>query len=359
MKREHILIALFFTITGISVYLFYRIIIPFFVPICWAAVLCILFYPLYERLRDRFKMRGLASLVVCFIIIIGIIGPVAYLFVSLVNEAIDAVGIVNQMYQEGKLEELLTLDIPVINAMKEKLNEYYDISQINLDEIVRDAINKASGVIVSQTTWLVTNATKAVFYFVLTVFTMYYFFKEGERIIERIRRLIPMPEDLVRKTFHQLHDVILATVYGGLVVALIQGTLGGILFFAVGISSPVFWGAIMAFLSIIPFVGAFLVYIPAAIILILGGFYVKGIIVILVGVIVISQSDNVIRPYLISGRTAMHPLLLFFAIMGGIAMFNLLGLVLGPIIAAVFMTLIRIFDYMIHPDEEAAGESAS
>ena len=152
-------------------------------------------------------------------------------------------------------------------------------------------------------------------------------------MIARIKRLVPLNEEQVELTFSQMHDVIQATMYGGLVVALIQGVLGGILFFAVGIGSPVFWGAIMAFLSVLPLVGAFLVYVPAGLLLILGGSYVKGIIVILAGTIIISQIDNVIRPYLISGRTALHPLLLFFAIMGGIASFGLLGIVLGPMIA--------------------------
>jgi predicted PurR-regulated permease PerM len=354
MKREYVLVALFFALTAALVYLFYRIIIPFFVPICWAGVLAILFYPLYAKLQSRMKRKAPASLIVCFVIIVGIIAPVAYLFVALVGEAVEAVGRVNEMYKEGKLEQLFALDVPFINTLKEKLNEYFDISSINLDEIVRDAIEKVSGVVVSQTTWLVANATKAIFFFALTMFALFYFFKDGDRIVGRIKRLIPLPADTVSKTFTQLHEVILATMYGGLVVALVQGTLGGVLFAIVGISSPVFWGAIMAFLSIIPIVGAFLVYIPAGVILILGGSYVKGIIVILIGTIVISQIDNVIRPYFISGRTAMHPLLLFFAIMGGIALFGLLGLILGPIIAALFTTLLKIFELILHPEEETA-----
>jgi predicted PurR-regulated permease PerM len=109
----------------------------------------------------------------------------------------------------------------------------------------------------------------------------------------------------------------------------------------------------MAFLSIIPLVGAFVVFIPAAIILAITGSWVKGLIVILFGTIVISQIDNVLRPMLIAGKTAMHPLLLFFSIMGGIAMFGLLGLVLGPIVAAIFVTLLKIVEFKLHPDPSA------
>ena len=133
---------------------------------------------------------------------------------------------------------------------------------------------------------------------------------------------------------------------------MIQGILGGILFFIVGIPSAIFWGAVMAFLSIIPFIGAFIVYIPAGIILIIGGHYVAGLIVITVGVLVISQIDNILRPYLISGKTHIHPLLLFFTIMGGIYLFGLLGIVLGPMIAAIFVTILTIFEFKLHPKDD-------
>ncbi|MCH9024635.1 MAG: AI-2E family transporter [candidate division Zixibacteria bacterium] len=115
------------------------------------------------------------------------------------------------------------------------------------------------------------------------------------------------------------------------------------------ITSTVFWGAVMALLSIIPIVGAFVVYIPAGIVLMIGGSFVKGFLIIGIGIIIISQVDNVIRPLLISGRTSIHPLLLFFSILGGISLFGLLGLILGPLIAAVFITLLQILEYKLHP----------
>ncbi|HDL00935.1 MAG TPA: AI-2E family transporter, partial [candidate division Zixibacteria bacterium] len=142
------------------------------------------------------------------------------------------------------------------------------------------------------------------------------------------------------------------TMYGGLTVALLQGLLGGIMFAIAGIPSAIFWGVVMAFLSIIPFVGAFVIFIPAGLILILGGAYLKGILIIVIGSIVISQIDNVVRPLLIAGKACMHPLLLFFALMGGVYLFGLLGIILGPLIAAVFVTLITIFEYKLHPESE-------
>ncbi|MCK4633022.1 MAG: AI-2E family transporter, partial [candidate division Zixibacteria bacterium] len=234
MKREYILISLFFLITAIFFYLFYQIIIPFFVPICWATVFVTIFFPLYERLLRKIKSRGLTSLILCILINILIIGPMAYLFAALVNEAADAVAKVNDMYKSGELERIIAFDLPWVDSIKAQLSQYYDISKINLDQIIKDSIDKVSGIIFSQTSWIITNATKAVFYFFLMIFTMYYFFKDGERIIHTMKRLMPLPQDQVDKTFRRLRDVIQATMYGGLVVALLQGLLGGILFAIMG-----------------------------------------------------------------------------------------------------------------------------
>ena len=352
MKREQIVASLFFLIAAIVLYLFYQLIAPFFAPIAWAGVFAILFFPLYEKLLLKIKSRGFSSLIVCIIIVVLIIGPITYLFVALVSEAANAVAKVNAMIKSGELEQMLSIDLPWIEAAKEKLSQYYDLSKINLDQLIKQSVESISGVILNQTSWLITNTTRLVFYFILMIFTLYYFFKDGEVIVNKMKRLMPLTPSQIKVTFRQLQDVIQATMYGGVVVALVQGLIGGILFAIVGIPSAIFWGAIMAFLSVIPFVGAFIIYIPAGLILIIGGSYVKGIIVIAVGSIVISQIDNVLRPFLISGRTSMHPLLLFFTILGGVYLFGLLGVVLGPLIAAVFVTLLKIFEFKLHPEAE-------
>jgi predicted PurR-regulated permease PerM len=345
---------LFFLVVAIIFYLFYQIMVPFFVPIAWAAVFVSLFYPLYEKLLKRTHKKGFSSFVMCFLIIIIIIGPVTYLSIALVDEASNAVTKVNEMYKAGELNEMFSFDLPWLKSAKEKLSPYYDLSKINFDQIVKDAIDSVGSVVVSQTKNIITNGTKVIFFFALMIFTTYYFFRDGDKIIDRVRRLLPLTPEQIDHTMRQLRDVIQATMYGGVVVALIQGLLGGILFALVGIPSAVFWGAIMAFLSIIPFVGAFIVYIPAGIILIIGGSYIKGMIVVLAGIVVISQIDNVLRPLLISGKASIHPLLLFFTIMGGIYLFGILGLVIGPLITAVFLTLLKIFEFKLHPEENVA-----
>jgi predicted PurR-regulated permease PerM len=352
MKRDQLLSAIFFLILAIFFYLFYQIIIPFFVPIVWAAVFVVLLYPLYTRLLKKIKSRVWTSLLMCVVLVVLIIGPITYLIAVFISEAAEAATTLREMYRSGELEKMLSFNVPVFDAVKTKLAEYYDLLHINPEKIIKDLTDKFSAFLFDQTSWLIANTTKTVFYFVLMIFTTYYFFKDGGQIIAFVKRLMPIKPEQVESTFNKLGELIQATMYGGVIVALIQGTLGGILFAIVGISSPIFWGAVMAFLSLIPFVGAFLVFIPAGIMLLLQGEYFKGLFVIAFGMIVISQIDNVIRPYLISGRTEMHPLLLFFSLMGGIALFGLLGIVVGPLIAAIFVALLKIVDLRLHPSDE-------
>ncbi|HEX2896862.1 MAG TPA: AI-2E family transporter, partial [candidate division Zixibacteria bacterium] len=334
--------------------LFYQMSIAFFVPICWAAVFVITFYPLYQKLLKKIKSKGLVAALMCLLIVILLVGPFAYIFAVLVNEAAMAVAKVNALHESGQLDEFLSFNVPWINTLKQILSQYFDVSQFDLNNLVKQLTDNVSSFLFSQTGWLISNGTRLVFYFGLMIFTMYYFFKDGEALIKQIKTLVPLSNPQVNRIYRQLRDVIYATMYGGLVVALLQGLLGGIMFAIFGISSPVFWGGVMAVLSIIPFIGAFIIYIPAGMILIFSGSYVQGILVIVIGTVVVSQVDNVLRPLLVSGKTEMHPLLLFFSMLGGVAMFGLLGVVLGPIIAAVFVSLLKILELRLQEGDEAA-----
>ncbi len=350
MKKEYILTALFFLIVAVFFYMFYRLMVPFFTPIAWAAILVIVFYPVYGWLSIRIKQSWLASLVACILIFIIIIGPAIYLLASLAGEAANAVQLVNETYKSGNLKEYITLNIPFLDAVKNKLTDYPQLADVDFETIIKDAVTTITKAIGSQATTVIANITKTFFYFLLMLFTMFFFFRDGDQSVEFLKKITPLKRDQVKILFLHMKEVIEGTMYGGLVIALIQGVLGGILFAIVGISSPVMWGSVMAFLAFIPVVGPSLIYIPAGIILLLSGSAVKGIIIIVVG-LAISQIDNFLRPHLFSGKTEMHTLLLFFSIMGGIIIFGLLGIVLGPLITAVFLSLLKVFEVSINSDQ--------
>jgi predicted PurR-regulated permease PerM len=355
MERQYLSASLFFALAALIFYFTYILLAPFFIPLAWAAVLSILFRPLYRRLLTKIQRPGLTSLTICLLIIVLIVGPITYVGMALVEEVADAVTRVNDMYATGELQRLLHVKLPWLEAVKQNLSSYFDVSKVDVNELAKDVIDKIGRLVVGKTTAVLTNVTQGVLYFLMMLFATYYLVKDGHHVVAKLRKLIPLPVEQTDTAFHRLRDVIYATMYSGVLIALLQGALGGLLFYIFGVPSALFWGAIMAFLSILPFLGPFIVYIPAGLILILGGSYFKGGAIILIGTVVVSSVDNVLRPYLMAGKTSMHPLILFFAIAGGVAVFGLLGIVVGPLVAAAFQTLLEVLEQRIGPDNSPSA----
>jgi len=179
--------------------------------------------------------------------------------------------------------------------------------------------------------------------FFFTLLSLYYLFKDGGRLFEKMKQVIPLPSKERDLLIRRFEEMVYATIYGGILIAVVQGLLGGLSFWILGLSSPVFWGTAMAFLSFIPVGGTALVWAPASVLLFIQEAYLKGIILLVIGIFGISMVDNLLRPLLISTRTKIHPLLLFFAVLGGIQVFGLIGLVAGPLIVTLFLSLIEIY----------------
>lgn len=352
IKREHVfLAALLAFIVGVFV-LFYKLIVPFFAPIAWAVVFVVTCSPAHRWLAARVRPRGLAALISTTAVAVLILGPSIWLVVTLVGEARN----LYEWIQSGDwtseaIAELAHRIDPVIQTLGEKLGGFVDLSKWDFQSVALNFIGKLSKWIVDNTTATLANVGKVALQFLMMLLTMYYLFKDGAPLFENVRASIPLPRERAGQMLSHVTDVVRATIYGGLVVAAIQGTLGGLLFLVLGLPSPVLWGAVMAFFALIPLLGAFVVYVPAAIILFAGGSYVKAVVLLAVGAAVVSQIDNFLRPMLISGRTQMHPLLLFFSIAGGVSVFGLLGLVLGPVVAALFVGLFEVYRMTIHASE--------
>ncbi len=345
MNRDQFTSVMFLALAAMAVYLFYQIVAPFFFPLAYALSLVIVFYPLYERLASKIKRPNISAALMCVIVTLVIVGPMVYLLTTLAGEARSAFNYLNAMNESG---ELAQIQVPGLDILRERLGQYTDPENLTLKALTLNGLNAISGLIKDQLATIIANTGKTVFYFGIMIFSMFFFFRDGHLFVRHCSVLIPLSSEQVNETLAYLRSVVEATIMGGVVVALLQGLAGGILFAFVGIPSPIFWGAMMAFLSFLPIVGAFIVFIPAAIFLILSGSMVNGVIVLVVGVVIIAQIDNIIRPMLIAGKTSMHTLLLFISILGGIALFGLLGIVLGPVIAALMLTLMRILDARLH-----------
>lgn len=180
-------------------------------------------------------------------------------------------------------------------------------------------------------------------FFFITFFAMFYFFRDGESIVNRLKFLSPLDERYEDQIINRFLSVSRATIKGTLVLAIIKGAMGGITFWIFGVPSPVLWGVIMVLLSIIPLVGGWLVMYPAGIILIVTGDVWQGIAIILIAAIPIGNIDNFLMPKLVGRDTGMHELMVFISTIGGLSVFGIMGFVIGPIIAAMFLTILDVY----------------
>jgi predicted PurR-regulated permease PerM len=227
-----------------------------------------------------------------------------------------------------------------------------DIDREAARKFVADRMQTWGAALAASTLVVVGGAVGAVAQTLVVVFTLFYFFRDGERIRLAAYEMVPLQRlqwhDIITRT----QDVIGATVYGVLAISAIQGVLGTFIFWSLGLPSPILWGVVMFFLSMIPMAGAFLVWVPAAAYLALTGAFVKAGILVVWGLVVIGGIDNVLSPRLVGRRARLHELLIFFSVLGGLQVFGVLGLVLGPVVVAMTLALIEMARQAGHPPSE-------
>ncbi len=346
MKREHVFLVLTFFFTFFFFYLFYRILSPFLKPILWALFIAIVSYPAYMKLQRSLKRKGvLSALVMTVLVILIIVLPFSFLIFSLANEMVAGYESVEEMIKTGRLQSYMNevMASPVVKWPLAKLRLSADLSQLDMEGFLLKNLKQISTFLFNQFSVILKGLSGFLIRFLLILLSLYYFFKDGDRLFETLKEILPIrpkERDLFVSRFRQM---VSATIYGGLLVAVIQGTLGGLAFWILGIPSPVLWGTAMGFLSLIPIGGTALIWVPTSIILLIQGAFAKGIILLVIGVFGITMVDNFLRPLLVGARTKIHPLLLFFSVLGGIQSFGMIGLVAGPLVATLCITLIEIY----------------
>jgi predicted PurR-regulated permease PerM len=353
MKREHIFLIFIIFLTFFSIYLLYEILSPFLSSIIWAVLLVIVFFPLFQKLQHLLKKRGvLSALIMTLLVLTVIVLPFTLLMASLASDAINVYHQVEEMIKTGQLQGYFerVKEIPILNRILAGLGQHIDLSQTNPLPLLLNNLNRISKFIFNQTTILLKGFSTFIVGFFFTLLSLYYLFKDGSHLFGKMKEIIPLPPRERDLLIQRFKDMIYSTIYGGILIAMIQGVLGGLSFWILGLPSPVFWGTAMALFSFIPIGGTALIWAPAAIILLIGGAVLKGLILLGLGISVISMVDNILKPLFISTRTNIHPLLLFFAVLGGIQSCGLIGLVAGPLIATLFLTLIEIYIQGIQPE---------
>jgi len=336
--------------TACALWLCWRMLQPFIEVLLWAVVLVILFYPVHKRIEARLNNAGWSAVLSCLLVMVVILVPLTLLTLAVVREMS---GFVQSLQQSAAT--LLDPNSPYLGRFINWLGQYVDLTNFNSQEFVAERVkNISGGAIAGRTLGVLGGAVGVVVEIFFVIFTMYYLFRDGDRLRSALRSALPLERSKATEIFERTRDVISASVYGVLVIATIQGVLGGLAFWTLGLPSSLLWGVVMIFLSMIPMAGAFIVWVPAAIYLAVTGQYAKATILVVIGILVIGSVDNFLRPKLVGERTRLHELLIFFSVLGGLQVFGVLGLVLGPVIVAITIALL---DVLRHADGEDEGEA--
>ena len=326
-------IALLFVVT----LAFFWLIRGFTQPIFWAVALGIVVYPLHARLvRKLHDRRSLASGISVVVVVIVVILPLIG-----IGAAVTAEGAA--LYQRldngglgvDSLSSRVQENTPRAMALIERLG----IDPARLEEQAQNAAVTASRLVAERAVAIGQGTLRGTVFFFLMLYLLFFFLRDGPRILEALIRALPLGDQRERHLLDRFAGVSRATIKGTLVVGIVQGAIGGTAFAVLGIGAPVLWGTVMALLSILPAVGTALVWLPAAVYLIVTGEVFGGIALILVGVFVIGLADNLLRPVLVGRDTQLPDYVILLSTLGGLAGFGLAGIIIGPTIAAFFLSV--------------------
>ena len=333
-------------------YLVFRIFEPFMVPLAWSAVLAIFFYPLHERMTRRMRLTQ-AALASTLAVTLLLIVPAMIVLIYTGRQAIEAMARVQNtlaVHGQGPDQDL-------IEKLQFWLTTHLPKSweSLNLSGQLRDGLEKAASVLAARAGSVLRNVASFFVDLFILIFALFFMFRDGEDVLRGARHLLPFDASIQKDMMSESKELIFASVAVGLLIAVIQGLLGGLSFAITGIPSPVFWGVLIAFCSLVPLVGSALIWVPAALWLVFSGHWGKALVVLAICLGVSTVVDNLVRPLLLRNRTHLNELLLFIGVLGGLEVFGLLGLVAGPTIVAAAMGVFRV--YMDHRDELAAKEA--
>jgi predicted PurR-regulated permease PerM len=329
----------FFATLLLFAFLTFLLLKPILVPFIVSVVLALVFYPVYRVMLVKLKFSGLSSFLTCCLVAIIVIAPLVILTFFVVEDTQEFIG---RIYREP---QIITRSF---NNVLSSINSWnwFQNSQIELKlspEQVRNSAQKLSQYLIPvlQSTYL--SLGQFLFFIFIMFFSLYYLLIDGKRLVRYIILLSPLPPKYEKLLVNKINLMARTTFKNQILMSLLQGTLGGILFWLTGVSSPIILAIIMAIMAAIPFTGTAFVWIPVALIMMASGHFTSGLIIILVGTFIISFIDNFVSPRMIGGQTQLHPLLVFLSFLGGIFFFGPVGFIVGPIMVTILVVLLEIY----------------
>jgi predicted PurR-regulated permease PerM len=332
-SRSQIHVIALMAATALGLYLCYLMALPFVSALTWALALAVLFMPVHRWLESTLKHPNLAASVSVLVIGLIVVVPATFMGQRLVSEAVTGADTIRARVESGEWQRALD-DYPRFAAIAQQIEGQIDLP----------------GTISTIAAWL-TNAIAAfvrgsviqVIGVLLTFYLLFYFLRDRRAVLLSLRSVSPLSEADMDRVFSHVGDTVHATIYGTLAVAAVQGTLGGLMFWWLGLPAPVLWGLVMGVLAVVPVLGAFIVWIPAALVLALEGSWGKALMLAVWGVVVVGGIDNVMYPILVGNRLKLHTIPAFMAVVGGLIVFGPSGLILGPVTLTVTVLLLEIW----------------
>lgn len=324
-KKAHYFLILLYSLSLIVLFLMFS---PFLTPLILGGIIIMFLYPVNMWVKKRIKNSVVSSLLMTFFVLVVIVIPSFFLVTALAEEASVA------------YTTLLRSDLDEMSA---SLSEFLGI-EIDLGEQLIPVTRSVRDYITGSIFHLLSSAAELLAKLFLMFFLIYYGFKEGDVLLKKFMALLPMTkkhkEGLKEETARVLHGVL----YGQILIAIIQGIVGGIGFWIFGVPNPVFWGFVMGVLAFVPLLGPFMVWLPASLALFFAGDTFNAIGLFFYGLLLTSNLDNILRPKLIGSKARMHPLLVLIGIFGGIALFGFVGMLIGPVVLAITILIVKFFN---------------
>jgi predicted PurR-regulated permease PerM len=331
----------------------------FLSPVFWAAVFAVLFQGLHRRILAACGgRRSVAAALATLAVVVLVVLPFGAVLGALARQGLLLYqGIASGAINVQAPIEMFERSLPAVTDFLAR----YGISIAQLRAAVQDVAAAAMQFIAARAFVAGQNALLLTVLFGLMLYVLFFFFRDGDRIVAGVMRVLPLGEARKQRLLLKTAEVSRATVKGNLIVAAAQGGLGVLLFWLVGLQTAVFWGVVMAVLSLLPAVGAGLVWVPAAVILLAGGAIWQGVVVILGGLFVIGLVDNILRPIVVGRDTRLPDYIVLLSTLGGIAAFGLAGFVAGPVIAALCIVMWEMFaeEYAVRDPGTAMAPAAA
>lgn len=309
-------------------------------PIFWAMVIAAIFYPVYRWLNKKIKHPDLSSTITLVTIFLVIVIPFSILGTLIVKQSFDLYSSVS-----GSREQIAQTVQNATHWIKENpLTRQLNFNDTFWVEKFSQVTEKVTTYLIESATAFTQNSITFLIMFVIMFYALFFFLRDGEKLLKKLMHLSPLGNRYEQKLYNRFISTARATIKGNLVLGAIQGGLGVILFMLTGIPGAMIWGVIMMLFCVIPGLGSFIVWFPVGLITLLTGHIWQGIVIFAIGALLISTIDNFLRPILVGKDIQMHPLLVLFSTLGGIVVFGVSGFIIGPIIAALFMSFWDMYE---------------